>query len=134
MYAYQISGTKIIGVEINPIIVPEGWVTSEEHIDPFKFEYVDGQFISKVSAGTTSQTIATTTDLVVKTEEDIIAEITPYRDLLLRQSDWTQLPDAPISAELKESMKEWRQQLRDFPKNARSLGYKLPVSPMAKGV
>ena len=131
MYAYQIANKKIVSVHINPEVVPEGWVTSEESIDPFKYEYIDGEFISKLSITSNSNEPTKADDLVIESEDDIIRKIIPYRNLLLRNSDWTQLPDAPISSEVKEAMKEWRQQLRDFTKNARRLGYKLPVSPMA---
>lgn len=37
------------------------------------------------------------------------------RNLRLIRSDWTQLPDAPISGEEKSLWTEYRQQLRDLP-------------------
>jgi len=37
-----------------------------------------------------------------------------YRDRLLRESDWTQLTDAPLSKEKKSEWKEYRKALRDF--------------------
>jgi hypothetical protein len=43
------------------------------------------------------------------------------RDLLLRESDWTQLPDVPLSAEVKKGWETYRQALRDLPQ---SLGEK----------
>lgn len=36
------------------------------------------------------------------------------RDELIRDTDWTQIPDAPISAEKKAEFSEYRQSLRDL--------------------
>lgn len=55
-----------------------------------------------------------------KTQEEIDQEKEGYwivvrtkRNLLLQESDWTQLPDCPISSEKKEEWQTYRQQLRD---------------------
>lgn len=40
------------------------------------------------------------------------------RDLMLAQSDWTQLLDAPISASKKAEWAAYRQLLRDLPETA----------------
>ena len=46
-------------------------------------------------------------------------------DILLKESDWTQLPDSPLSAEKKAEWAAYRQALRDLPINAdTSLQYK----------
>lgn len=37
------------------------------------------------------------------------------RNMLLQQSDWTQLEDAPLTEEKKQAWKVYRQQLRDVP-------------------
>jgi hypothetical protein len=37
-----------------------------------------------------------------------------YRDIRLSSSDWTQLPDSPLSAEKKQEWATYRQQLRDL--------------------
>lgn len=38
-----------------------------------------------------------------------------YRNKLLTDSDWSQMPDSPLSDEQKYAWAEYRQQLRDFP-------------------
>lgn len=38
-----------------------------------------------------------------------------FRDSLLNRSDWTQLPDAPLSTEKKQEWVIYRQKLRDLP-------------------
>ena len=37
------------------------------------------------------------------------------RDALLAQSDWTQMPDSPLTDAKKTEWATYRQQLRDFP-------------------
>lgn len=37
------------------------------------------------------------------------------RDFLLKQSDWTQIPDSPLTNEQKQSWATYRQALRDLP-------------------
>ena len=44
--------------------------------------------------------------------EDIIRII---RNGLLTDTDWTQISDAPLTAEKREEWKLWRQYLRDLP-------------------
>ena len=53
------------------------------------------------------------------------------RNLLLAQTDWTQLPDAPLTEEQKQSWADYRQQLRDLPQtfeNAKDVIY--PEEPI----
>ena len=40
-----------------------------------------------------------------------------HRGQFLNQSDWTQLPDAPLTAEEKTAWSTYRQALRDLPQN-----------------
>lgn len=41
------------------------------------------------------------------------------RDRRLAQTDWTQMPDAPLTSEKKEEFKGYRQLLRDIPQSAK---------------
>lgn len=50
--------------------------------------------------------------------EDIIRM---YRNAKLADSDWTQLPDAPLSAEKKQEWAVYRQYLRDYTKQFEGL-------------
>jgi hypothetical protein len=43
--------------------------------------------------------------------------IRTYRSTLLTQSDWTQLGDAPFTAEQKDAWTLYRQTLRDIPQD-----------------
>jgi len=49
------------------------------------------------------------------TEEQKAAEARAQRNGLLLACDWTQLPDVPLSAEVKADWVEYRQSLRDVP-------------------
>lgn len=44
----------------------------------------------------------------------ILNSIRVERNNLLKQSDWTQLPDSPLAQEEKTAWKNYRQQLRDL--------------------
>lgn len=56
---------------------------------------------------------------------DNLADLRVERDILLKESDWTQLPDSPLSAEKKAEWAAYRQALRDLPLNSdTSLQYK----------
>ena len=57
-----------------------------------------------------------------RTEADIaqqlnapLAALRSQRNALLTASDWTQLPDAPLTDKLKGAWREYRQALRDLP-------------------
>jgi len=43
------------------------------------------------------------------------------RDQLLQQSDWTQIPDAPLSTDMKNAWAGYRQELRDITSNLEGL-------------
>lgn len=47
-------------------------------------------------------------------------DIIDKRNSKLRDSDWTQMPDSPLTAEKKAEWATYRQALRDIPNNLRS--------------
>ena len=48
---------------------------------------------------------------------DYWKEFRNLRDYRLKESDWTQIPDAPLTETQKTSWQTYRQQLRDLPEN-----------------
>ena len=46
-----------------------------------------------------------------------LSEVRNQRDQLLAQSDWTQMPDSPLSVEVKAAWAQYRQELRNLPEN-----------------
>lgn len=49
------------------------------------------------------------------TVDEVQSAIRKERNIRLSQSDWTQMPDAPLSPEQKQQWATYRQQLRDLP-------------------
>ena len=49
---------------------------------------------------------------------DYIGALRHLRDILLRESDWTQFTDSPLSDSKKTEWKTYRQNLRDLPATA----------------
>ncbi len=49
---------------------------------------------------------------------DYIGALRHYRDTLLRESDWTQFTDSPLTDSKKTEWKTYRQSLRDLPANS----------------
>lgn len=49
-----------------------------------------------------------------QTDSDLAKAIRHKRTLLIQQSDWTQMPDAPLTKTEKESWKLYRQDLRNI--------------------
>lgn len=66
--------------------------------NPFKYEVVNNACV-----------------LRQPTIEEKLAVIREKRDYLLKQSDFTQLPDIPLTDDKKLEWKAYRKQLRDFP-------------------
>lgn len=56
-------------------------------------------------------------DFMDKITQDKWANIRSERNLRLVQTDWCVLPDSPLSPELLQAIKDYRQQLRDITKN-----------------
>jgi len=47
--------------------------------------------------------------------EELLANIRERRNELLNESDWTQLPDVALTESKKQTWRDYRQALRDFP-------------------
>lgn len=54
----------------------------------------------------------------IKNNGELQAEVRSIRNQLLRESDWTQLADAPLTAEQKEAWRTYRQALRNVPEQS----------------
>lgn len=60
-------------------------------------------------------------------DKDLLERIRLWRNAELAQSDWTQLPDAPVD---KLAWAEYRQALRDLPVSANNpKDIELPIKP-----
>jgi len=56
-----------------------------------------------------------TVKIIVKSNEDKWFEIRNKRNTLLRESDWTQMPDSPLNNEKKTEWLTYRNNLRSLP-------------------
>ena len=56
-----------------------------------------------------------TVKIIVKSNEDKWFEIRNKRNTLLRESDWTQMPDSPLTNEKKTEWLTYRNNLRSLP-------------------
>lgn len=55
------------------------------------------------------------TDPPAPTYEEALSSLRRQRDIKLKQTDWTQLPDSPLSASERKAWAKYRQALRDLP-------------------
>ena len=88
-----------------PVIVIEE-TTAEKPI--VKYREINGQIEQYAEAAPVSNVAEPTT-------EQLEMQIRAQRNSLLTLCDWTQLPDAPLTAEQKQEWAEYRQALRDVP-------------------
>lgn len=56
-------------------------------------------------------------EIDAKNTADATSEMRQRRDGALQESDWTQIPDAPLTEAQKTEWQTYRQQLRDLPAN-----------------
>ncbi|HGS4936988.1 TPA: phage tail assembly chaperone [Vibrio parahaemolyticus] len=54
--------------------------------------------------------------------ESQLTIIRSRRDTMLRDSDWTQFPDSPLSSEKQAEFAQYRQSLRDVPQEYETTG------------
>ena len=54
-------------------------------------------------------------EMAVESQKDSEEIIRMIRNSLLSDSDWTQIPDSPLTDAKREEWKSWRQYLRDLP-------------------
>jgi len=55
-----------------------------------------------------------TTGEPATTQEELVMALRQMRQVLLGESDWTQMPDCPLSEEIKNDWRIWRQEMRDI--------------------
>ena len=70
-----------------------------------------------------------TANSTLSSERDLtLDEFREWRNSLLNETDWTVLPDSPLSAEKQAEWKTYRQKLRDLPANS-SEPYRVDLRP-----
>lgn len=91
------------------------WDTDKGHIEKRDLSITEITDITPFNAALTKWEAANTAanTPIPTTEKDVRA----VRDTMLEQSDWTVLPDAPLSETKVAEWKTYRQTLRDLPAN-----------------
>ena len=91
--------------------------------DDFRLQAGEGETVLEGEADDATQKFLDGT-LAVKPElsdaektEAAMAELQRIRQSLLGDSDWTQLPDSPFTAEQRSEWQMYRQELRDLPED-----------------
>lgn len=72
------------------------------------------------------------THLPLTSDEELEIEfikLRNQRDYLLKQSDWTQMPDSPLTEEKKQEWQVYRQALRDLPATVDINNIEFPIKP-----
>ena len=88
----------------------------------FDKQLKDGEFITEGIADPEVQKV-TNGVVVVKSDSELASKeasefmfnLKSFRNSLLSNTDWTQVPDSPLSTEEKSKWATYRQQLRDLP-------------------
>jgi len=62
-------------------------------------------------------------------DEEVMEAVRLKRNLLLKESDWTQFPDSPLSTEKRAEWSLYRQALRDLPANVNIKNVVFPTEP-----
>lgn len=58
------------------------------------------------------------TGVPAQSQAELVQALREMRDVLLKESDWTQVPDCPLSEEIKNDWRIWRQEMRDITSTA----------------
>lgn len=99
-----------------PFVPPENYVevldTPPPSVDNYNYHVIEGQPIAENDSFYRKWEIIELTQEEKESKKNrLIQDIKNQREKYLRQSDWTQLPDAPVN---KEAWANYRQQLRDI--------------------
>ena len=81
------------------------------HIDTDKYGYIEGQYSIIYKKWNGSAVVDYSPPYINGTNS---IEVRGKRNLLLQQSDWTQVPDSPLTDAKKAEWATYRQQLRDM--------------------
>ena len=81
-------------------------------VDEFIMEGVADDAVHRIENGVIVDKPPTTATL-----EELLHQLRQDRDHILSKSDWTQVPDSPLTATQKTAWADYRQALRDLPQN-----------------
>ena len=97
----EITSTGVTNVALNNISLESGESVIEGHYNVQEYKIIGGEAVA--------QTVS------------IWSGVRALRDNLLSESDWTQLPDSPLTDSKKTEWATYRQTLRDIPSSQSSV-------------
>lgn len=84
--------------------------------ETLEYQANDGEHVMTVDGDIDQECHKVIDGKIIKIEkEPEPIDIRPMRNALLRESDWSQMPDAAVTEEQREQYKRYRQALRDLP-------------------
>lgn len=113
------------------------FITVTEHVNEREIEILDPETQETRTETVTDISYSFSLDASLKSStiaardlENAQASLRATRDQLLRDTDFTQLVDAPLTAEKKEEFRLYRQALRDLPETVQDVfNPTFPVKP-----
>ena len=97
---------------------------------PLGFAYIKGSFdglnMKVVDGNVVSKTTAELDEIIIQNFWD---DLRSKRNIYLDESDWTQVPDSPLSDEKKAEWRIYRQSLRDITNTLDPLNITWPSQP-----
>lgn len=107
-------GNPVLDENGNPLMTTEEYTEFETYI--VTEEYTEQEMVTEQEPyGVMTVTKWIAGELPEPDVSDLELSVRAERDRLLLETDWTQVLDAPISAECREAFRMYRQALRDVP-------------------
>lgn len=97
---------------------PSGFAYIKGSFDGLNMKVVDGNVVSK-----------TTEELDAISIQNFWDDLRSKRNIYLNESDWTQVPDSPLSDEKKAEWRVYRQLLRDITNTSDPINITWPSQP-----
>lgn len=112
--AEELTYTHEVEVE-KPVTKQRDTGEVDEDGNPIMEPYTEMEMVKEPQTYTMMTVTAMTEGTLPEPDlEQLAAEVRAQRDKLLAETDWTQVLDAPISAESREAFRVYRQALRDI--------------------
>lgn len=94
-----------------------------QKINELSPELIDGDWTQKF------EVVSLTTDEIDNQKSNILSNVRITRDELLKESDWTQTTDCPLTSDKKTEWATYRQALRDVPAQSDVYNITWPSQP-----
>ena len=104
---------------------PAGWVEFIKTTDSIDYIRQTVDYIYDEDLNQVIETVVSVDDVT----ESVLEWVRSTRDYLLKESDWTQVTDSPLTDTLKTQWATYRQALRDLPDTCDTSNVVYPTKP-----